>query len=400
MVRAQRIGLLLPMDSQWMGGIVYIQNLVKALGMLAPDQRARIELFLIAASTADPTPYASLQPLVDHLCLEPCLSLSFFNRLRRRVGRAVAQLEDPCLARLAQRHKLDFLYPVMGSFGASLALGCYWAGWIPDFQHKILPHLFSATEHRSRDREIARLAQEAPTLVFSSQSALQDFRRFYPTLPAMPVVLRFRTVPEANWFEGDPVETQRRYELPDEFLLVSNQFWHHKNHRALFEALYLLKQQGIRPLVVCTGKLHDYRFPQYGEELLALIKEYEIEAQVRFLGLIPRQDQIQLMRRALAVIQPSLFEGWSTVVEDARLLGKPLILSDLEVHLEQDPPYGYFFARHEPAALAETIQSTLPHLLPGPDWSREQKAYAESLVQCQTYAQEFLKIASTARDRA
>ena len=54
------------------------------------------------------------------------------------------------------------------------------------------------------------------------------------------------------------------------------------------------------------------------------------------------------MRKAMAVIQPSLFEGWSTVVEDARALGKPMILSDFPVQIEQDPPSSDYFERNNP----------------------------------------------------
>ena len=41
------------------------------------------------------------------------------------------------------------------------------------------------------------------------------------------------------------------------------------------------------------------------------------------------------MQGSLAIVQPSLFEGWSTVVEDAKALNKLLIVSNIEVHKEQ-----------------------------------------------------------------
>ena len=36
-------------------------------------------------------------------------------------------------------------------------------------------------------------------------------------------------------------------------------------------------------------------------------------------------DQLRLMKESLGVIQPSLFEGWSTVIEDAKALNKKSI---------------------------------------------------------------------------
>ncbi|MFM8004242.1 MAG: glycosyltransferase, partial [Dolichospermum sp.] len=111
----------------------------------------------------------------------------------------------------------------------------------------------------------------------------------------------------------------------------------------------------IYPVIVCTGHIYDHRKPDYIDIILQAIHTYGLANQVYLLGLIPRIDQIQLMRHSLAVIQPSLFEGWSTVVEDARCLGKKMILSDFPVHLEQDPPGSVFFERNSPQELANLI---------------------------------------------
>ena len=42
-----------------------------------------------------------------------------------------------------------------------------------------------------------------------------------------------------------------------------------------------------------------------------------------------------VMKNASFLIQPSLFEGWGTVLEDAKVLDKRVILSDISVHYEQ-----------------------------------------------------------------
>ena len=65
---------------------------------------------------------------------------------------------------------------------------------------------------------------------------------------------------------------------------------------------------------------------------------------IRFLGVIPRDHQILLMSHSLAVIQPSKFEGWSTVVEDAKSLQAQLILSNIPVHQEQMEDKGFYFS--------------------------------------------------------
>lgn len=44
-----------------------------------------------------------------------------------------------------------------------------------------------------------------------------------------------------------------------------------------------------------------------------------------------------LMKHAIAIINPSLFEGGSTTVEEAKSLLKVIILSGIPVHREQNP---------------------------------------------------------------
>jgi glycosyltransferase involved in cell wall biosynthesis len=49
------------------------------------------------------------------------------------------------------------------------------------------------------------------------------------------------------------------------------------------------------------------------------------------------------MKYANAVIQPSFFEGWSTVVEDAMAVNTPVIASSLDVNIEQLADKGLYF---------------------------------------------------------
>jgi glycosyltransferase involved in cell wall biosynthesis len=62
------------------------------------------------------------------------------------------------------------------------------------------------------------------------------------------------------------------------------------------------------------------------------------------------------MKHAVAVIQPSLFEGWSTVIEDAMAMNQSIIASDLEVNYEQLGEKGVFFDRNDAVALAFKVQ--------------------------------------------
>ena len=97
---------------------------------------------------------------------------------------------------------------------------------------------------------------------------------------------------------------------------------------------------------------------------------------VSFTGFISREDQLGLIQNSLAVIQPSKFEGWSTVVEDAKALNKYLLLSSIPVHREQLKNNGSFFDSDDFVKLVFFIDKSLKH-----QFEYSQENYNNNVVQ-------------------
>ena len=104
-----------------------------------------------------------------------------------------------------------------------------------------------------------------------------------------------------------------------------------------------------------SGKESDPRNPTYFDELKDYVKSNNLEKNISFLGFIDRKEQLCLMKNAKAVIQPSLFEGWSSVVEDAKSLNKNIIVSSLNVHREQLENKAYYFDPYDEGDLADKM---------------------------------------------
>jgi glycosyltransferase involved in cell wall biosynthesis len=66
-----------------------------------------------------------------------------------------------------------------------------------------------------------------------------------------------------------------------------------------------------------------------------------------------------LFFHSIAIINPSRFEGWSTTVEEAKSSGKTVLLSDIPVHREQDPPHGKYFSVDSASELADLMATTI-----------------------------------------
>ncbi|MDX2251801.1 MAG: glycosyltransferase [Nitrospira sp.] len=249
-------------------------------------------------------------------------------------------------------------------------------GWIPDFQHRHLPQLFSEQERRNRDVQYRRLIERAHAVLLSSHVAQVHFADFAPDLVSKARVASFPSVFAFEAPSGDPASTRHKYHLPEKFALVANQLWAHKNHELVVEGLRRLHRKGVRIPVVMTGIPRDHRDPgnRVVSRLLQGIASGGLSGQVVLMGEVSREELVDLMRAAALIIQPSRFEGWSTVVQDAKALGRPLICSDIPVHREQAPGALGWFPCDAPDVLADVIASHWEGLNPGPDMLRERKA--------------------------
>ena len=193
-------------------------------------------------------------------------------------------------------------------------------------------------------------------LVLSSEDARKDLEQFFKVRKGLHIhIYHFVSIKE-DLARTDMDILRKQYGLPDRYYLVSNQFHPHKNHRVLLLALAKLKKMGIPAHVAMTGKFPDADDSPYMAELHGIIQENQLQGQISMLGVISRADQLQLMRHAQAVLQPSLFEGWSTVIEDARSLQVPVVASNLAVNQEQLGETGVYFDPHNSDELAAILK--------------------------------------------
>ncbi|MBD2260790.1 glycosyltransferase [Pseudanabaena sp. FACHB-2040] len=388
-----RIGLIYQGGRNWIGGSMYVKNIILALASLPDQVKSTFDICLLYNDALDAATRQELEPHISQFydLEQEVKPITLKNRLIWKFEKEVFRQPNPPFNPVMKKGKIDFLYPTSAPTREPFALRS--CPWIPDFQHKYLPHLFSEAEIERRDREHSAIARHSTRVVLSSKAAESDFKKFFPTSQTRTEVLQFRTSPASSWFSAHPEEIQKKYCLPERFFLFSGQFWQHKNHLVVLEALQELRSQGIQPTVVCTGHIYDDRKPEYLDLILQKIHTYGLSQQFLVLGLISRSDQIQLMRRSIAVLQPSLFEGWSTVVEDARCLGKPMILSDFPVHVEQNPLGCVFFGRSNFMELANILAKGWQTLSSGPNLEQEQLARAQNKKDIRFFGHRFLEIA-------
>jgi glycosyltransferase involved in cell wall biosynthesis len=343
----KRVAFFMPAKpSDWLGGLSYLRNLLTAI---CSNERRRIEPVLLAHPEVDKNSlngfpeleviYTSLVAHRHPLRLSSRLLCSMMGR-------------DLTLEALLKKHRVDALShsTVIGMRSKVASLG-----WIPDFQHLRMPQYFTHEELGLRNRQFRRLIEGSRRIILSSHDAKRDLARFAPDALGRTEVLHFVSCPGSVSSALPREQLLKRHGVDRPYFHLPNQFWTHKNHAVVIDALSILKQRGVNVLVLATGKTADHRDPQHFEQLMARARHLGVDQSFRALGVVSLSELQSLMLNAIALINPSNFEGWSTTVEESKSLGLPIVLSDISVHVEQAPPLGRYFKASSAEDLADAL---------------------------------------------
>lgn len=368
-VAQPRIAFLAAGFIGWTGGLDFLRLCVGGIDsvlpgatwpILVPDdtasQRAlafavatKRRLFSLAGVNPAVTPTVSQDHLRDAITAIGCsIAVHRYYGSTRGLSRAMRNLD------------VQVVLPSMLSLGPHFPH--HWIGYIFDLQHKQLPGNFSQSECRERDRNFSALLADAPALIVNSRSVVRDIEKFYPNSKAAVFSLPF--CPPASPAALDDIgeDELRPYALPKKFFIISNQFWVHKSHQTAFDALRLIRDAGFADVhILCTGNLHDYRAPGYVDRLKDGIARDGLADRIHFLGIIPKRHQLAVMRRSVAVVQPTLFEGGpgGGALYDGVSTATPVILSDIDVNREADLGAIEFFRAGSAEDLAQKMVAAL-----------------------------------------
>lgn len=342
-----RVAFLLgALDHGWLGGINYYSGLLYALNSL-PD--CRIDPIIITGTK----PSKALMEAVEgtKVLRTRLLDRNSPSWLASKGWRTIFG-NDPMLESFLLKQGINVVShaPYIGRNSKLLSIG-----WIPDFQYKYLPDFFPERELKIRNSNNQKICRYSDAVIASSHAARKDLLEFAPYLPQeRALVLQFTSgIRPAQSIPT--IETLRqKYQLGEKYFLLPNQFWMHKNHKLVFDALKLLKAQSQKIEILLTGNNRDAKNPGFFDELMAYASNNGVSQDFRMLGITPYEDLLGLMAHAVALINPSMFEGWSSTVEEGKALGKHLILSDIPVHREQ-APHADFFKINDAETLAQHL---------------------------------------------
>ncbi|MGH8020391.1 MAG: hypothetical protein ACREIA_19335, partial [Opitutaceae bacterium] len=298
-------------SSRWIAGVQYHHSLLFGNSLLPAAEQLSLRVYLEedVHSTADYAVVRHLARGVWSTDFFPNAPRPLMRKLRKVARILVRQRRVPQFPRenlpaLVRKHGARVLFTANG---LEADIGIPQVCWIPDFQHLNHPEFFPAAELARRGAAFARIFSDAARIVVSNHCGFEDAMRHFPHARERMVTLPFVMYLGREWRAPDASVVVRKLGLPQKFILFPAQFWKHKNHPCLFEAVRRAREQNgcDNVVLVCTGHPQDMRDPAHAPALSAFIREHRLENAIRILGLIPREDQVQLMRAAAAIAQPS-----------------------------------------------------------------------------------------------
>ena len=347
-----KVAFLLNFSKEYKGGINYIKNLLYTNTITKfPD----LEFYVFVPSDIEQEYVDIFSPYAKVIYTDIFKSYTlpwFLNKVFNRTFKY--QLP---LYLLLKKHKINV---VSHSFFWGRYKSLKLINWIPDFQRLHFPSLWTDKQLQNLQYIDQNIVDYSNAVILSSYDALNDFKKFAPEKIDKAKVLQFVSQPgEVDGVDKVFSEIQQKYSLTSSFFYLPNQFWSHKNHMIVLKAINLLVKEGLDPVLVTTGVMNDFRGNNKNIELIKdYISQNNLDKNVLLLGLVPYKEVLVLMRKCIAVINPSFFEGWSSTVEEAKSIGKAIVLSDIPVHREQDPAKAFYFApnnEHQLASILKTI---------------------------------------------
>lgn len=329
--------------NSWLGGNIYLSNLIDQIKKNSIDIKPII-LTNYNYSKNNLSYFKNVKIIQSNF-----FSNTFLSRLKNKL-QIIFLGKDIALENYLIKNKIDILSHFFVTGRNSKIKSLF---WIPDFQEIYNLKYISFKRKLMRKINLLYAIKNSFNIILSSNTVKNDLKKIHPIVSNKAVVFK-------PFFETpDKIKNKKiliKYNIKKKFFLLPNQYWKHKNH---FLVLNILKEINLNQKqdiqIVSTGYFYDHRFPEYKNEILKYIEANKLNDSFKILGIIPYEDLMDLMHLAIAVINPSKSEGWSSTVEQAKSIGKMVLLSNLKVHKEQAPYRSFYFNVNNKKTLKERI---------------------------------------------
>ncbi len=254
-----------------------------------------------------------------------------------------------------RRHKVQLFH----GLSHEIPLGIHKTGipsivTIHDLVFKRYPEHYPLIDRKIYDLKFSYACRHADHIVAISKSTKQDIIEFYD-IPPEKISVIYQSCHERYMMEKSQKtidSAQRRYQLPEEYLLTVGSITERKNLLGIIKALWELPESYRLPLVV-VGKGGAYK-----NKVLEYIHEKGISQQVHFID-VAFDDLPAVYQKAALFLYPSFYEGFGIPILESLFSKTPVITSGRSSLPEAGGPGAHLVDPSDPKDIAEGIEKVL-----------------------------------------
>ena len=214
------------------------------------------------------------------------------------IGTRVVHIPTPLERRLAAE-RIDLVWFPTYVEDVNLPFVCQ----VLDLEHRMKPWFPEVSEHgewERRERHYRRYLPKATRVIVPGETGREQVVRFFGVDADNCLALKHPTPDfalEAAEAERKPEELVRKRGIEPPYLLYPAQFWAHKNHAAVLDALAELRSRDESMSLVFVGSDKGQR-----ERVRTQIKEHGLGDAVHVLGWVDEDELIGLYQHAHALV--------------------------------------------------------------------------------------------------
>jgi len=236
---------------------------------------------------------------------------------------------------------------------------------IHDVQHRLQPEFEEVSadgEWERREYLFQNGARHATLLLADSETGKDDILNCYGEFGVNPDQIKVLPFVGALTIDAEGARRHRervarQFKLPARYLFYPAQFWPHKNHLRIVEALGQLRRDGLDISLVLSGSATGNLREKTHRQVLDRAAALGIQDHLISLGYISDKDVAGLYAGAQAMVMPTFFGPTNIPVLEAWSLDCPVLTSDIRGIREQAGDAALLVDPQSVHAIAEGIRS-------------------------------------------
>lgn len=250
-------------------------------------------------------------------------SVSMFFKIPYSISRHIFSLASPLVRKLDSLNNDLWIFPAQEIFSHFIRSKSI--GTIHDLMHRFenFPEVNSRFRYYFREYRFKGIAKYCSGVLVDSEVGKSHVIQAYNIDQSKIFVLPY-VAPSYIHNKIEDKNFENLYNLPSKFFFYPAQFWPHKNHRLLLQAIAIIKETIPDVALVLTGGFsHDY------VKIYNLSRSLGLDNNIMFIGYIPDTDIRGFYSRARALVMPTFFGPTNIPPLEALACNCPVAVSNI-----------------------------------------------------------------------